>query len=480
MSFLRKNKKAVISISVVAILLIGLISVPSIQMSSNKIANNVMVSDINIGGLTKNQAIKKLENNNKFSNIKLKFENKKWTINKDKLALNYNIKETVNQAYLYNRKGGFFSNIFNTLKSDFGSKNKIELVKSYDVNMLKAEIQSIKKGLDSPVKNATMSFENDKAVVNDSIPGREVNLDKSLKMAQESIKNDTFTSTLEVKLEKAKFNKEDLKGIDARLSTYKTRFGGMEGRDYNIKKSTIESGEILLKPGEEYSFNKITGEKTLERGYRTAPVIESGQLVPGIGGGVCQTTSTIFNTALLSGMQITDRRSHTIPSDYVDMGRDSTVFDGDPGQDLKFKNPFKHPVYIKNFIQGNYIVSEIYGSKEDIQTIDIVTEMLGSYGGGNKTIKDPSLPAGAKVVEKYSRPGYNMMTYRIYKDKNGNTIRTEKIGPSHYPAQTGVIRVGAGTTKSPSKQNPADKSSNKKPSTNSTQIQSQNQVMPNN
>ena len=75
----------------------------------------------------------------------------------------------------------------------------------------------------------------------------------------------------------------------------------------------------------------------------------------GIGGGVCQTSSTIFNAALLSGMEITTRRSHTIPSDYVNMGRDATVFDGNPGQDLKFKNPFKHNVYIKN-----YMVARLY------------------------------------------------------------------------------------------------------------------------
>lgn len=461
MSFLKENKKIIIPASILAIGLVVAISIPSYQIFSNKILVNTYVAGVNIGGLTKEQALKKLENNKKLVDIKLNFDKKTWKIDNSKIDLSIDEKKTVDNAFNYNRSNNVISNFFNTVNSNFGSKNQVPLVKKYDIGKLEAEMATVKNNLDAPVKNATMTFENDKAIIQEEVPGMQMNLKKSLDIAKESIKNDKFKIELDVKLDKAKFTKDDLKGIDTRLASYKTQFGGMAGRDFNIKKSTIDSGEILLKPGQEYSFNDITGEKTIANGYKVAPVIESGKLIPGVGGGVCQTSSTIFNTALLAGMEITVRRSHTIPSDYVDMGRDATVYDGNPGQDFKFKNPFKHPVFIKNYVKGSSIVSEIYGSKEDLQNIAISTEMIGSYGrGGNKVVNDPSLAPGAKVVEKYSRPGYTVVTYRIFKDKNGKVIKTENIGESHYPAQQGLVRVGPGGAKAAGKNSNGIKNTN--------------------
>ena len=79
-----------------------------------------------------------------------------------------------------------------------------------------------------------------------------------------------------------------------------------------------------------------------------------------------------------------------------------------------------------------------------LYNIDVSTQMLGSFGGGNKTVPDASIPAGKKVVVKYGRPGYSVATYRIFKDDKGNTIKTEKLGVSTYPAQVGLVKVGAG------------------------------------
>lgn len=104
---------------------------------------------------------------------------------------------------------------------------------------------------------------------------------------------------------------------------------------------------------------------------------------------------------------------------------------------------------MKNYTYGSKMISEIYGAASDYKNIDITTQVLGSFGGGNKTIPDPSLPAGKKVVEKYSRPGYNVVTYRQYKDDKGNIISSEKIGYSNYPAQVGVVRIGAAKPAAP-------------------------------
>lgn len=452
MSFLKKNAKIVIPIGVIlGILIIGT-SVLGYKISTDKITKNVYVAGINLQNLTKSQAITKLEKSNKFKNITLSHKDMKWEVSPSDLEMNIDFTKTVEEAYNSNRSGNFFSNIISTLKSEFGSKTNISLSTTYNDSKLDKKLVAIKSELDAPVKNATMSYKDEKVTMIPDEAGREMNVEQSKKKIDEFIKKDNFQVDLVVKLEQAKFKADDLKGIDTLLGGFSTNYGGMPGRDYNIKKSAEDSSGIILKPGEEFSFNGITGDKTIKNGYKYAPVIESGKLTMGVGGGVCQTSSTIFNAALLSGMEITTRRNHTIPSDYVALGRDATVYDGNPGQDFKFKNPFKHNVYIKNFVSNGKMISQIFGSKTDYQNIDVTTQMLGSTGAGTKTIQDPTLPAGKKVVEKYASPGYTVATYRIYKDDKGNTTKTEKIGISSYPAKMGIVRVGAKpVAKTPSK-----------------------------
>lgn len=455
MSFLSENKKTIIPVGVViAVLAIGT-GILSAQVSSDKIAKNVSIAGVNLGGKTKAEALKALDSQSKFKNINLKHAKKYWTVSVDDIDLNIDFSKTVDKAYRVNRDGGFFSNSMSMLRSDFGKKTRVPLEMDYSDAKLEEKLVEIKGELDSPVKNATLEYKNEKTSVIPEESGREMKVLASKSKIKNELKKDNFDIDLVVKLEEAKFKAADLKGIDTLLGAYSTNYGGVAGRSYNIEKSARDTNGVVLKPGEEFSFNGLTGDKTLARGYKVAPVIESGQLVPGIGGGVCQTSSTIFNAALLAGMEITTRRNHTIPSDYVDLGRDATVADGNPGQDFKFKNPFKHNVYIKNYTLNGKLHSQIYGSKEDFQKIDISTQMLGSFGGGNKTVVDASVPAGKKVVVKYGRPGYSVATYRIFKDEQGNTVKTEKIAISTYPAQVGLIKVGP--AKPAAKPNPGAK-----------------------
>nr|WP_314277854.1 VanW family protein [uncultured Peptostreptococcus sp.] len=446
-----KNKKLVIPVAVLLGLLVVGTGALSIQIGSDKILKGINIANVDLGGMTKAQAMAKLESLDKLKNIKMYYENQSWNISANEVDLKINYKDSIDAAYNYNRKSLFITNLARTLKADFGGKVALDLSMTYSDSKLKESLKQVKSKLDSQVKDASLDYDyrTKKMSIIPEESGKTVDLDASFKKTIKNLASDKFESEMVVKLEKAKFTREDLKGIDSLLAAYSTVYGGMTSRSYNIEKSTRDSSGVVLKPGQVYSFNGLTGEKTIARGYKPAPVIESGKLVMGIGGGVCQTSSTIFNAALLSGMEITNRRSHTIPSDYVNMGRDATVFDGDPGQDLKFKNPFKHKVYIKNYIYGNKVISEVYGSSSDHMNIDITTQVLGSHAGGSKTVVDPSLPAGKKVVEKPARPGYTVVTYRQYKSADGSLIKSEKIGYSNYPGQSGIVRVGGQQQQNP-------------------------------
>ena len=114
---------------------------------------------------------------------------------------------------------------------------------------------------------------------------------------------------------------DDVKPLTAVLGSYTTNFDASNAnRTHNIELASTKISGTLVKPGEVFSFNDVVGERTAEAGYDDAPVIIDGKLVPGIGGGICQVSSTLFNTALLSGMNIIERTPHFEPVSYIPAG----------------------------------------------------------------------------------------------------------------------------------------------------------------
>ena len=150
-------------------------------------------------------------------------------------------------------------------------------------------------------------------------------------------------------------------------------------------------------PGDVFSYNEHIGEINLSNGYKNAPVIVQGVVQEGVGGGVCQVSSTLYNSVLYAGLELVNIKNHSIPSSYVSMGRDATVTDG--GIDFVFKNNLKYPVYIKNYVSGNVVTCQIYGSLKDKQNIQISTSTDGVSVAPIKKIEDPTIPVrGRKTI----------------------------------------------------------------------------------
>lgn len=158
---------------------------------------------------------------------------------------------------------------------------------------------------------------------------------------------------------------EDLKTIkESLISHYTTYFdASVEGRATNVKLSSQAFDHTVIGPGETLSFNKVVGQRTRERGYQEAIEIVNKQFVKGIGGGICQTSSTLFNAVDLAGMEIVERHSHSREIGYVPVSRDATVSWGGP--DFKFRNPYDFPLLISasTSIEDGKIQIQIYGSK---------------------------------------------------------------------------------------------------------------------
>lgn len=153
---------------------------------------------------------------------------------------------------------------------------------------------------------------------------------------------------------------EDLQKVDqALIGKYTTKFDpGNVNRTTNIKLASKAINNLVLLPGEEFSFNKVVGQRTAERGYKPAPVIVKGEYSEGIGGGICQVSSTLYNSVDEAGLKITRRVSHSREVTYVPPGRDATVSWGGP--DFRFKNNLDKPVLIRIKVSGPYLTVYTY------------------------------------------------------------------------------------------------------------------------
>ncbi len=153
-----------------------------------------------------------------------------------------------------------------------------------------------------------------------------------------------------------------IRSLTQTIGSYRTYMYGNPDRAYNIQLATSICNYVLLMPGDVFSFNQVVGPRTLELGYRDAPVIEGGELVPGAGGGVCQVSSTLYNAVLSAKLKVIERYRHSRPVRYVPEGRDATVaYDY---LDLKFMNNRSTPIIVRGWADSSRVGFSIMGAKE--------------------------------------------------------------------------------------------------------------------
>jgi len=171
-----------------------------------------------------------------------------------------------------------------------------------------------------------------------------------------------------------------------------------------------------------------------------AKVIVNNQLVPGIGGGICQVSSTLYNAVLLSNLKIIERKNHSLPSTYVSLGRDATI-SGDT-IDFKFQNNTGYPILIYGQIKGNKLTCTIFG-KNDFpdRSVKILTEIISKTEPSISTIEDPTLPLGAVVEERTAYPAFVVKSYRKVLEA-GKELYTEPLFTDRYPLVNGIRKIG--------------------------------------
>ena len=226
------------------------------------------------------------------------------------------------------------------------------------------------------------------------------------------------------------------------LSSFSTKYSvRATARTTNLKLAASKINGTVLMPGETFSYNKVVGARTIAAGYKEAPIYVSGEVVDGLGGGICQITSTLYNAVVLSNLEVTERTNHTYISSYVPIGRDATVSWGGP--DFRFKNNRNYPIRIVTDTSGKKLKVYIYGLKTDDDcTVVLDPRYISSVPYKTTYQKDPSLATGETRVISSGSNGCKTATYKYVYDKNGTLISSECISRDTYSPHNKVVAVG--------------------------------------
>lgn len=225
------------------------------------------------------------------------------------------------------------------------------------------------------------------------------------------------------------------------LGTYSTRYDASNvDRSINLKIATQKLNDKVLLPGEVFSYNKTLGERTKAAGYKNAKVYENGEVVDGIGGGICQISSTLYNAILFANLEPIERSNHQFITSYTPAGRDATVVYG--MTDFKFKNTRSYAIKIKAGISNGIATISIYGIKEENEyTVSFRTSTISTIPYSVKYIDDNNLSSGVEKVKQKGANGAITETY-IIKSLNGKVVSTKLLSKDTYNAMQKIILRG--------------------------------------
>ena len=215
-------------------------------------------------------------------------------------------------------------------------------------------------------------------------------------------------------------------GITGVVGSYTTTYGGTPGRLHNVQLVSQLIDDTLIAPGNIFSFNRTTGERTPEKGFQSAPVIINGELQNGIGGGICQVSTTVFNTAYEAGLSIEERTNHALYISHYPLGRDATV--NYPDLDLKFKNDTGRWLLLRTFVGPGSLTVNLYGTPQDRRVESSAGPLVVTGAVPVKTVKDPNLLKGKRVVDVSGVPPRSTSVHRVVYGPDGKVMYDSVVG----------------------------------------------------
>lgn len=301
----------------------------------------------------------------------------------------------------------------------------------------KVDIDKIHQDIYKKVQDAYIT--KDPVEVHPEVIGIDFNIEDAKKILEEN--KEQYEIPLQITNPQVTLSNLGSEAFPEKISAYSTRYdGGDKDRSTNLEIACKKIDEKIVLPGETFSYNKTLGARTTKAGYKTAKVYENGAVVDGIGGGICQISSTLYNAVLKANMQTVERRNHQFITSYVPEGRDATVAYG--VTDFKFKNTRKYAIKIKATASNGVATISIYGIKENPEyNITFETKTISSIPVTEKYIEDNTIAEGTEEIKQKGANGCVTETY-IIKSLNGQVVSKDLLSKDTYSAMQRIILKG--------------------------------------
>ncbi|MFT4106276.1 MAG: VanW family protein [Lacrimispora sp.] len=394
--------------------------------TEEQIEEDVWVDDISITGLTKEEARKKV------------LQAYSWD-----MKLLYNDKTESLQYPLQEKIDGLLEQIYSDSK---GGTYTLELDDLEE--QIKTQVEKAASNWDKPPINSQLTGrdkKNNQWIYSDGEPGIAVDREKAIQDIISLVQGRKFDGVVQISANSVAPSvpsaqaKQEYKVI----SQFETTATNNQNRNNNINLAVQALDGLVLLPGEEFSFNKTTGNRTLERGYKPAGAYRNGKFVEEPGGGVCQVSSTLYNAMIFAGIDATERHAHSFEPAYVTPGEDAMVsYDGYSGPDLRFVNREDTSVAIRAVFENRKITISIVGKPilEEGVTRSMRSEKTKIYDPpAPEYEEDQTLQPGQEVEITKAVNGTSWKTYLIT-SKAGTVIKEDYFHTSTYKGKPGVLK----------------------------------------
>jgi vancomycin resistance protein YoaR len=349
---------------------------------------------------------------------------------------------TVRRAYALGRSGSVWRRLVTVVRT-YRNCSDLPVRFSHKQMVLTAFYRLLDASIGrEPIRAVVRVDATGRVTYSPSVTGRMINRGKLTRLFETAVIQPNFNN-IDIPVDDVSptLTSADIKrwSLNRVLGIYRTTYNqAASERVHNLKTAAEALNNVIVYPGQNFSFNTWIGPRMADTGYKEAPVVFKGKLVPGIGGGVCQISTTLYNAVLLANLPIVKRFNHSLPSTYVPLGRDATVVNG--GMDLIFKNDLATPILLIAEVAPPYVRVAVLGEKKGWERVNLETEIVARYPYRKREVRDSQLPHG-EVLTQPGKPGYKINLWRIVRYRNGIRRKT-LVNTSIYPAQPEELRIG--------------------------------------
>lgn len=416
-------------------------------MASEGIYPGVSIDGTDVGGMSVAAATELLTKSHSEANggqtLTLYHENDSWRISFEEIGVEYQLQQAVDAAYAVGRSGTEKERL--RILADLQDEGMdIPVAFSYDKQKMQEQLLEIAQTFNQPAQNSTMTRSNGKFTITREEDGREMDVAATMQNAAAIVEAKQSGSTeIVAAITKPTITYEDNERVTDLIGTFTTKYTlNDRNRNANLEVGCGYLNGIIIAPGEVFSATEGLGDQTYERGYRNAGVYVNGKVEAGMGGGVCQITTTLYNAAIFAELEIVERHPHSMTVGYVPLGRDAAI--ADYYKDLRIKNNTEDPIYIEASAQNGNLTVSLYGHEVHPAGRELAFETVyeATIPKPEEIVtEDAEKPEGEREVTHTGRTGAKVSVYKKVFE-NGSQVSKEWFSSSSYRAVADEVTVG--------------------------------------